>query len=566
MKPRIYFIALFSLLFTNVNAQVKIGGTPEAPVPSAVLELDGGTTRGLLLPRMRKMSIDAIQNPAEGLTIYATDEQALYLRRSSNWIKMNGDANAISIPYFRTFDHSVTPVFGIANTANNGVAIFGQSLGNGYGVRGFTQTGIGLNGISQNFAGTGGYFANIEGGRSLVSLDKTGIGTSSPDVLLHIDGTSSAGSTVVIDDNDDPTIQFRKAGINKSFIKQQGNDLVLRPNDQNFAGKVILQAYNQGGWMFVDANGNASLGQDPATFAGTPNNVRMHIKSTNENVLTLEALNGSGGPTLNFIEKTGNTTNSRSEISATSTAMTFSSNAQRYDWVGTGGLYGGTAMTLRRSDPGFLYWYNLGVYGNIGVGTPAPQAPIHIDDALGFSTTMIIESNISPLVSFRRGGAEKGFIQQLDNDLKIGTVGTNDPGRFIIRTNATDRLWVDSVGYVTIGGRIGPTINGPYRLAVRGKIAATDFNVVASGSWPDYVFADDYKLQSLEETEAFIKANRHLPNIPSATVVDKEGFALGDMQKRMMEKIEELTLHLIEANKNIKRQQIEIDSLKRKLD
>jgi hypothetical protein len=140
----------------------------------------------------------------------------------------------------------------------------------------------------------------------------------------------------------------------------------------------------------------------------------------------------------------------------------------------------------------------------------------------------------------------------LDNDLKIGTVANNDPGRFIVRTNGFDRLWVDSVGYVTIGGKIGPTINGLYKLAVKGKIAATDFIVVATGSWPDYVFDPSYKLRSLEETEAYIKENKHLPNIPAAAVVEKEGFALGDMQKRMLEKIEELTLHLIEANKALK--------------
>ena len=56
-----------------------------------------------------------------------------------------------------------------------------------------------------------------------------------------------------------------------------------------------------------------------------------------------------------------------------------------------------------------------------------------------------------------------------------------------------------------------------------------------------------------------------MPNIPAAAVIEKEGFALGDMQKRMMEKIEELTLHLIEANKNIQNQQKEMDALKKQM-
>jgi hypothetical protein len=67
-------------------------------------------------------------------------------------------------------------------------------------------------------------------------------------------------------------------------------------------------------------------------------------------------------------------------------------------------------------------------------------------------------------------------------------------------------------------------------------------------------------LRSLEETESYINEHKHLPNIPAAAVVEKEGFALGDMQKRMMEKIEELTLYLIDAKKEINtlKQQVQV--------
>jgi hypothetical protein len=546
MKPSLTLI-LLSFFSLGVDAQVKIGGTPVAPVPSAVLELDGGTTRGLLLPRMRKMDIDAIANPDEGLTIYATDLQAVFLRRSGNWVQMNGASDAFSLPYVNQFNHPGAGVLYISNTASNGVAIMGQSLGNGFGVRGFTQTGIGLNGTSQNLAGVGGYFANNEGGRSLVSLDKTGIGTASPDVLLHIDGSSSTGNTILVNDDVDPIIQFQKVGINKSYIKQQGNDLVFRPNGNNSTGKVILQSYNSTGWMFLDADGNASLGQDPATFTATPYNSRMHIKSLSNNLLTLESSNGFG-PRLNFLLKDGNIVSSTAYISTTALGgMQFGSKSDFY-WFGNDGY---SAMDLRKN-VNYDNLFNL-IVGRIGIGENYPKAALDIAD-YGYSTdkTMILNGMaLSPFVSFQRNGIEKGFIQQLDNDLKIGTVAINDPGRFIVRTNGFDRLWVDSVGYVTIGGKIGPTINGPYRLAVRGKIAATDFNVVATGSWPDYVFSPSYKLRSLEETEAYINEHKHLPNIPAAAVVEKEGFALGDMQKRMMEKIEELTLYLIEAKKEI---------------
>jgi hypothetical protein len=439
------------LFFANAKAQAKIGGTPAAPDASAVLELDGGNSRGLLLPRMRKMDIDAILNPAEGLTIYATDEQAVYLRRSNNWVKMNADADVISIPYYRQFDHSGTPVFGIANTANNGVAIHGQSIGNGYGVRGFTQTGIGLNGISQNLSGVGGYFANNEGGRSLVSLNKTGIGTVSPDVLLHIDGTTSTGSTVVINDDDDPTIQFRKAGVNVGLLK------------------------------------NASLYMESSNSEGSFNWIQSSAPLTSLMGLRRKSgINGKG--VLN---------------------------------VSTG--------------------VSVGSFGG-----EFPSATLHVRGTPGdYNYTMLLQqTGGDPLIALQNDGLDKGFIQLVANDLKLGTYSTNDPGRVILRTNGSDRLWVDSVGYVTIGGKTGSTVSGPYKLAVKGKIAATD-------SWPDYVFADNYKLSTLEETETFIKSNKHLPNIPAASVVEKEGFALGEMQKMMMEKIEELTLHLKAANKSI---------------
>jgi hypothetical protein len=547
MKPSLTLI-LLSFFFLGVDAQVKIGGTPVAPVPSAVLELDGGTTRGLLLPRMRKMDIDAIANPDEGLTIYATDLQAVFLRRSGNWVQMNGASDAFSLPYVNQFNHPGAGVLYISNTASNGVAIMGQSLGNGFGVRGFTQTGIGLNGTSQNLAGVGGYFANNEGGRSLVSLDKTGIGTASPDVLLHIDGSSSTGNTILVNDDVDPIIQFQKVGINKSYIKQQGNDLVFRPNGNNTTGKVVLQSYNSGGWFFLDADGNAVLGQDPATYVVSPTQPKMYVKGN----LTLESTNGSG-PQLTLSQKTGNVITTRGDIRCEQDhGLDFYSD-KGYYWYGNGGT---PAMILKRNanDPSDL---NLGV-GSIGIGigfNNDPKAALHINNfgPAGSDKTMIINADAGypTFVSFQQSKIEKGFIQQLDNDLKIGTVAINDPGRFIVRTNGFDRLWVDSVGYVTIGGKIGPTINGPYRLAVRGKIAATDFNVVATGSWPDYVFSPSYKLRSLEETEAYINEHKHLPNIPAAAVVEKEGFALGDMQKRMMEKIEELTLYLIEAKKEI---------------
>ncbi len=75
--------------------------------------------------------------------------------------------------------------------------------------------------------------------------------------------------------------------------------------------------------------------------------------------------------------------------------------------------------------------------------------------------------------------------------------------------------------------------------------------VATSAAWADYVFANDYHLKPLSEVESFIKENKHLPNIPSATELEKEGLDLGVMQSLQMAKIEELTLYMIEMKKEI---------------
>ena len=75
--------------------------------------------------------------------------------------------------------------------------------------------------------------------------------------------------------------------------------------------------------------------------------------------------------------------------------------------------------------------------------------------------------------------------------------------------------------------------------------------VVTISGWSDFVFDDDYELTSLKELERHIEANRHLPSIPSEKEVKADGLSLGDMQAKLLQKVEELTLYLIEQNKKL---------------
>lgn len=108
-----------------------------------------------------------------------------------------------------------------------------------------------------------------------------------------------------------------------------------------------------------------------------------------------------------------------------------------------------------------------------------------------------------------------------------------------------------NTGSITVGGDFDNMI-------------AESVKVKLQGTWPDYVFAKNYKLPSLKETEKHIKEKGHLPGIPVATEAKDNGIDLGNMNAKLLQKIEELTLHLIEMKKEIEKQQKEIDILKLK--
>jgi hypothetical protein len=109
---------------------------------------------------------------------------------------------------------------------------------------------------------------------------------------------------------------------------------------------------------------------------------------------------------------------------------------------------------------------------------------------------------------------------------------------------------------------IGTTTPGSFKLAVEGKIGAREVQVTLQNPWPDYVFEPTYNLKPLAEIETYIKENKHLPEVPSAAAMEKNGVLLGEMNMLLLKKIEELTLFLIEQNKEIKKLRDENKDLK----
>jgi len=134
--------------------------------------------------------------------------------------------------------------------------------------------------------------------------------------------------------------------------------------------------------------------------------------------------------------------------------------------------------------------------------------------------------------------------------------GSNDLGTiyFTSGPNLLRRLTITGQGNVGIG-----TDNPGEKLSVNGNIRAHEIKV-ENANWPDYVFSREYQLPSLEETEKHIKEKGHLPGIPSASEVKANGISVGELNGKLLEKIEQLTLYMIELKEENKEQQKAIDS------
>ena len=122
-------------------------------------------------------------------------------------------------------------------------------------------------------------------------------------------------------------------------------------------------------------------------------------------------------------------------------------------------------------------------------------------------------------------------------------------------------LNASDIHYSTGNVGIGTTDPGTWKLAVNGKIRAKEIKV-ETANWPDYVFTKDHKLPTLQEVERHIQEKGHLVNIPSAADVELNGIELGEMNRLLLEKIEELTLYILGQEDKIREQDKEIEMLK----
>lgn len=194
---------------------------------------------------------------------------------------------------------------------------------------------------------------------------------------------------------------------------------------------------------------------------------------------------------------------------------------------------------------------------NIGVSGALVYSPLAVS---GTDQTVTIMGT-DPYIQLNHDSEDVGYLRATGEDLQLALNAGNDDGKIILRTNGLSRMYINDNGDMVIGNTTVAPKSG-YKLSVDGKVVCEELLVQLS-PWPDYVFTDDYQLKSLEEVEQFISENNHLPGVPTANDVETNGLQVGEMQKIMMEKIEELTLYMIDLQKQNDTLKAEIEELKK---
>jgi len=233
-------------------------------------------------------------------------------------------------------------------------------------------------------------------------------------------------------------------------------------------------------------------------------------------------------------------------------------------------LFGTMSYAQWSAGPGNLYMLSA---GNVGIGVTAPSNDLQMSDATG-PCTIILNSDVAVpggagsytlgqydmrhmgntgyfyrnVLRYNRDISQYEMLQTLKNpggNLNFILVNLNT-GNFDMQSGISN-VTFNNTGTFAVGMGALPVPAGA-KVAVGGKVVCKEIEVTLTGM-PDFVFSNDYKLRSLYDVENFIKANKHLPDVPSEQEVTANGLNLGDMNATLLQKVEELTLYMIDLKK-----------------
>jgi hypothetical protein len=398
--------------------------------------------------------------------------------------------------------------------------------------------------------GTGGYATTNERVR-IDKLGNVGIGTTTPSYKLDVAGAINATSILVngvpisgggasqwITNSSDISYSTGKVGIGTA----PSFKLHIRGSNPN-SDLMTLGATNTGNFALTSADGGAY-----GLFAGVSNTGRAWLQAGRYDTntaydLTLQTAGGNVGigtfaPSAK-LDVSGNT-----KISST---LDVGGNTKISTTLDVGGT-----RNVNSSQGGLnIYDYTVGDYTNIqfaqsgfgGAGAILFNAYKSSAQVAGDLTAFGNTKHSNDVGAYTAGS---GMIHYLGNGGRMDFfLSQNSSGKDTNVNWQTPILSLVRNGYVGIG-----TAAPDAKLTVKGNIHTNEVKVDLLGAVaPDYVFEKEYNLMSLEDTKAYIDANKHLPEVPSAKEMEKNGVQLGEMNMLLLKKVEELTLHLIELKK-----------------
>ncbi|MDW3191081.1 MAG: hypothetical protein R8G66_01915 [Cytophagales bacterium] len=362
---------------------------------------------------------------------------------------------------------------------------------------------------------TYGQWSNPQSGK-VTTTDNVGIGTISPSSKLDVRGATRFDGA-----NNGST------GIGDGYTHlphSNGNNYIRGNTYIGTSGEIQLSAATKTSIM----GGNVGIGT-------TTPSAKLHIQSTG--ISALIGSDVSSSSRTNATRKFGRIGaphyfNSEEPMAG----FVFDSDGSgNMIWIGGGTNQFNTATEIRFAtasshvNQGSNNFDNVRMVinssGNIGIGTD------------NIPTRLTLASDQTKILTFNRTGNLK--------NAHIGYGTVNEGGLYLGTDDSQYSLWVQQNGNVGIG-----TYEPTQKLSVAGTINADEL-ILEDVSGADFVFEEDYDLRSLEETEKFIQTNQHLPEIPSAAEMAEEGLEIKVMNILLLQKVEELTLHLIEQNKRM---------------